>query len=177
MKNRVKLYKAGKLWVTALVAAAGIAFAANSAYADQVQPTDNNVQTAQVSTNQQNQVPDNINGYTKQQDQAGNSVWKNQQGQALNGWQTAGNNWYQFNNGRAQTGWQNVNNNWYYMNKDSSAMETGLQTIDNNTYYLDTNHDGTYGAMKTGWQNVDNNWYHFADNGAAQTGWQNLDNN
>ncbi len=177
MKNRVKLYKAGKLWVTALVAAAGIAFAANNAYADQTQPADSNVQISQVTTNQQSSIPDSINGYTKQQDQSGNNVWKNQQGQALNGWQTADNNWYHFNNGSAQTGWQNVNNNWYYMNKDSSAMETGLKTIDNNTYYLNTNHDGTYGAMKTGWQSVDNNWYHFADNGAAQTGWQNLDNN
>lgn len=196
MKNHVKLYKAGKLWVTALVAAMGIAVATTSANADQVS-TAADVQTTQVQTVQspvseegttvtiakastdtnattptdKDSVPENINGYTKQQDQSGNAVWKNNSGQTLNGWQSANNNWYQFKDGSAQTGWQKVGNDWFYMNEQNSAMETGIQKINNNTYYLNERHDGTYGAMQTGWQNVNNSWYYFENNGAAHTGW------
>lgn len=197
MKNHVKLYKAGKLWVTALVAAMGIAVATTSANADQVS-TAADAQTTQVQTVQspaseegttvtiakastdtnattttdKDNVPENINGYTKQQDQSGNAVWKNNSGQTLNGWQSANNNWYQFKDGSAQTGWQKVGNDWFYMNEQNSAMETGIQKINNNTYYLnDRQNNGTYGAMQTGWQNVNNSWYYFESNGAAHTGW------
>ncbi|WP_267202223.1 KxYKxGKxW signal peptide domain-containing protein [Limosilactobacillus kribbianus] len=195
MKNRVKLYKAGKLWVTALVAAMGIAVTTTGAFADQVSTTTTDTQDIQVqaaqpqvttdttvtlakastdanATTDQNSVPENINGYTKQQDQSGKAVWKNNSGQALNGWQNANNNWYQFKDGSAQTGWQKVGNDWYYMNSQNSAMETGIQRINNNTYYLnDRQNSGVYGAMQTGWQNVNNSWYYFENNGAAHTGW------
>ncbi len=177
MKSRVKLYKAGKLWVTALVAAMGIFVAVNGVNADQVNSQTTNLQTTQIA-NTTNNIPSNINGYTKQQGQNGTAVWKNSNGQSLNGWEsTDANTWYRFNNGTAATGWQNVNNNWYYMNKSTSAMETGIQKINNNTYYLNTNHDGSYGAMKTGWQYVGNNWYHFKNDGAADTGWNNINGN
>ena len=190
-KRRVKLYKAGKQWLTAAIVSIGF-FAGvqiRNVHADT--SNNNNIQSTKVTDNNgttgtngnTNQVataniPGNLDGYTKQQDQNGNNIWKDNSGQGLNGWESTNDStWYRFNNGSAVTGWQSVDNNWYYMNKDNSAMETGLQKVDNNTYYFNTNHDGTYGAMKTGWQNVDNNWYHFNYNGAADTGWNNIDGN
>lgn len=198
-KRRVKLYKAGKQWLTAAIVSVGFfagvqiknvhADTSNNNNIQSTKVTDNNGATVtsgnsnSLSDDNTNQaatanIPSNLDGYTKQQDQDGNNVWKNNNGQGLNGWEaTNDSTWYRFNNGSAVTGWQSINDNWYYMNKDNSAMETGIQKIDNNTYYFNTNHDGTYGAMKTGWQDVNNNWYHFNYNGAADTGWNNIDGN
>jgi glucan-binding YG repeat protein len=173
----VKLYKAGKQWLTAAIVSLGF-FAGVQVQQAQADTTTSG-QTTVVINNQSAiaGIPSNINGYTKQQDQNGNNVWKNNSGQTLNGWESTGSNWYRFNNGSAATGWQSIDNNWYYMNQSNAAMETGIQKIDNNTYYLNEQHDGTYGAMKTGWQYVDNSWYHFQNNGAANTGWNNIDGN
>lgn len=157
MKNHFKLYKAGKLWLTACITVLGI-MGASSVYADDQQSTvtaitQSNV-AAQVQTTSDQpsnlSTPTDINGYTKQTDSNGTTSWKNTNGQTANGWQTSQNNWYYFNNGQNATNWQYINNNWYYLNPQNSAMETGLQTINNSKYLLNPQHDGTYGAMQTG---------------------------
>ncbi|WP_267202556.1 peptidoglycan amidohydrolase family protein [Limosilactobacillus kribbianus] len=191
MKTHFKLYKAGKMWLTACLVTMGIGLATvaapqavhaadtaavttttSVATATQQTTTTDQQQTTDQQTSQQEQatVPTTINGYTRQ----ANNTWQNAAGQTPSGWQTEGSNWYYFKNGTNTTGWQSVNNTWYYMNTTSSAMETGLQTINNATYYLNEQHDGTYGAMKTGWQIVNGHWYYFENNGAAHTGWGKL---
>lgn len=198
MKKHFKLYKAGKLWITAAVVAFGFGMSTSItiANADQVTDTDNTItettdsandlvnrtqnlsltvyetNSSQSESNVKQNSQQNINGYTNN-----NNVWQNAAGQKANGWQSANNDWYYFNNGTQQKNWQSINNNWYYMNPDNAKMETGIQNINNNIYYLNEQHDGTYGAMKTGWQNVKNNWYYFQNNGAAVHGWNYLDNN
>ena len=177
MKKHFKLYKSGKLWVTAAVAVLSFAVSANF---NQVSASDNTEVTSTQNeyflgnndkSNDSN-ITTNINGYTNQ-----NGTWKNTSGQSANGWQTSGNDWYHFNNGNQNKDWQNIDNNWYYMNPDNAKMETGIQKINNKTYYLNEQHDGTYGAMKTGWQYVDGNWYGFKGDGSAYTGWNYLHGN
>ena len=178
MKKHFKLYKSGKLWVTAAVAVLSFVVSANF---NQVSASDNeapvSIQTTGVtSSNTSNTLKNDndgqqttstsINGYTNQ-----NDTWKNANGQNANGWQQAGNDWYHFNNGSQNKNWQNIDNNWYYLNPDNAKMETGIQKINGNTYYLNEQHDGTYGVMKTGWQNVNNNWYYFYGWGGAANGW------
>ncbi|MBA2914640.1 peptidoglycan amidohydrolase family protein [Limosilactobacillus frumenti] len=173
MKQHYKIYKSGKLWITACILTLGLLSFTGTA----------NAQTENMETstpqNEQRTQPVNkaqhvtsINGYTEK-----NGQWQSSDGQLANGWQTDQNNWYYFQDGQNSSSWKWINNNWYYMNPDSHIMETGLQNINNATYYLNEQHDGTYGAMKTGWQNVNNNWYYFANNGSARTGWQWLDHN
>lgn len=178
MKKHFKLYKSGKLWVTAAVAVLSFAVSANF---NQVSASDNTEVTSTQKTStllgnndksNDSNITTNINGYTNQ-----NGTWKNTSGQSANGWQTSGNDWYHFNNGNQNKDWQNIDNNWYYMNPDNAKMETGIQKINNKTYYLNEQHDGTYGAMKTGWQYVDGHWYGFKDDGSAYLGWQNLGGN
>ena len=177
MKKHFKLYKSGKLWVTAAVAVLSFAVSANF---NQVSASDNTEGTSTQNeyflgnndkSNDSN-ITTNINGYTNQ-----NGTWKNTSGQSANGWQTSGNDWYHFNNGNQNKDWQNIDNNWYYMNPDNAKMETGIQKINNKTYYLNEQHDGTYGAMKTGWQYVDGHWYGFKGDGSAYTGWNYLHGN
>lgn len=196
MKEHYKLYKAGKLWLTACIVALGMV-AGSTAYADQQVTTDpettvQNVATSSNSGDNQDQAttsvavsaaqPNNdandqqpvnkVNDYSKN---ANTNTWTNSNGEKANGWQNSDNNWYYFNNGQITNGWQNVNHNWYYMSTDNNVMQTGLQTIDNSLYYLNDkqNSNSPYGAMQSGWQNVNNNWYYFADRtGQAQNGWQ-----
>ena len=177
MKKHFKLYKSGKLWVTAAVAVLSFAVSANLNQASasdntEVTSTQNEYFLGNNDKSNDLNITTNINGYTNQ-----NGTWKNTSGQSANGWQTSGNDWYHFNNGNQNKDWQNIDNNWYYMNPDNAKMETGIQKINNKTYYLNEQHDGTYGAMKTGWQYVDGNWYGFKDDGSAYLGWQNLGGN
>lgn len=172
MKKHFKLYKAGKLWLTAAIVAFGVGTVTVTANAsDELSTSDTNtteqVSDASTGNSTTSQLPDSVNDYNRQD----NNTYQNTKGQTANNWQTQGNDWYHFNNGSINTGWNSIDNNWYYMNQDSAKMETGLQKINNNTYYLNDQHDGTYGAMKTGWQNVNNNWYYFQNSGAATTGW------
>ncbi|MCI6853255.1 C39 family peptidase [Limosilactobacillus vaginalis] len=177
MKKHFKLYKSGKLWVTAAVAVLSFAVSANLNQASasdntDVTSTQNEYFLGNNDKSNDSNITTNINGYTNQ-----NSTWKNTSGQSANGWQTSGNDWYHFNNGNQNKDWQNIDNNWYYMNPDNAKMETGIQKINNKTYYLNEQHDGTYGAMKTGWQYVDGNWYGFKGDGSAYTGWNYLHGN
>lgn len=206
MKKHFKMYKAGKLWLTAAIVAFGLW--GGHAYAAENQPnTANPVNTQQVvattdeagavnqttgtavadqgaaeqsttSTTKTDQGSQAVTNINGYQQTStnGNSVWQNSQGQLANGWQQNNNDWYYFKNGQLTNNWQWINNNWYYMNPQSSIMEEGLQKINNSTYYLNSQHDGTYGAMKTGWQLVDGNWYYFNNSGAAATGWAWLNN-
>lgn len=177
MKKHFKLYKSGKLWVTAAVAVLSFAVSANLNQASasdntDVTSTQNEYFLGNNDKSNDSNITTNINGYTNQ-----NGTWKNTSGQNANGWQTTGNDWYHFNNGNQNKDWQNIDNNWYYMNPDNAKMETGIQKINNKTYYLNEQHDGTYGAMKTGWQYVDGHWYSFKGDGSAYLGWQNLGGN
>ena len=177
MKKHFKLYKSGKLWVTAAVAVLSFAVSANLNQASasdntDVTSTQNEYFLGNNDKFNDSNITTNINGYTNQ-----NGTWKNTSGQNANGWQTTGNDWYHFNNGNQNKDWQNIDNNWYYMNPDNAKMETGIQKINNKTYYLNEQHDGTYGAMKTGWQYVDGNWYGFKGDGSAYTGWNYLHGN
>lgn len=202
IKKHFKLYKAGKLWLTAAVALMSFAVSAglSQAYADDggANATANNVQVATTTntgdnsvalsgdtntttsirtaatTNTQSTDQTSINGYTNN-----NNVWQNQSGQRANGWQASGSDWYYFNNGTQEKDWQSINNNWYYLNPDTAKMATGIQKINNNTYYLNDQQNGSvpYGAMMTGWQYTNNGWYHFKGNGAADTGWIKPDSN
>lgn len=177
MKKHFKLYKSGKLWVTAAVAVLSFAVSANLNQASasdntEVTSTQNEYFLSNNDKSNDSNITTNINGYTNQ-----NGTWKNTSGQNANGWQTTGNDWYHFNNGNQNKDWQNIDNNWYYMNPDNAKMETGIQKINNKTYYLNEQHDGTYGAMKTGWQYVDGHWYSFKGDGSAYLGWQNLGGN
>lgn len=177
MKKYFKLYKSGKLWVTAAVAVLSFAVSANLNQASasdntDVTSTQNEYFLGNNDKSNDSNITTNINGYTNQ-----NGTWKNTSGQNANGWQTTGNDWYHFNNGNQNKDWQNIDNNWYYMNPDNAKMETGIQKINNKTYYLNEQHDGTYGAMKTGWQYVDGHWYSFKGDGSAYLGWQNLGGN
>lgn len=177
MKKHFKLYKSGKLWVTAAVAVLSFAVSANLNQASasdntDVTSTQNEYFLGNNDKSNDSNITTNINGYTNQ-----NGTWKNTSGQNANGWQTTGNDWYHFNNGNQNKDWQNIDNNWYYMNPDNAKMETGIQKINNKTYYLNEQHDGTYGAMKTGWQYVDGHWYGFKGDGSAYLGWQNLGGN
>ena len=177
MKKHFKLYKSGKLWVTAAVAVLSFAVSANLNQASasdntEVTSTQNEYFLGNNDKSHDSNITTNINGYTNQ-----NGTWKNTSGQSANGWQTSGNDWYHFNNGNQNKDWQNIDNNWYYMNPDNAKMETGIQKINNKTYYLNEQHDGTYGAMKTGWQYVDGNWYGFKGDGSAYTGWNYLHGN
>lgn len=177
MKKHFKLYKSGKLWVTAAVAVLSFAVSANLNQASasdntDVTSTQNEYFLGNNDKFNDSNITTNINGYTNQ-----NGTWKNTSGQNANGWQTTGNDWYHFNNGNQNKDWQNIDNNWYYMNPDNAKMETGIQKINNKTYYLNEQHDGTYGAMKTGWQYVDGHWYSFKGDGSAYLGWQNLGGN
>lgn len=93
MKNHYKLYKAGKLWLTACITVLRI-MGASSVYADEQQSTvtattQSNV-AAQVQTTTSDQLsnlstPTDINGYTKQTDSNGTTSWKNTRGQIANG--------------------------------------------------------------------------------------------
>ena len=177
MKKHFKLYKSGKLWVTAAVAVLSFAVSANF---NQVSASDNTEVTSTQNeyflgnndkSNDSN-ITTNINGYTNQ-----NGTWKNTSGQSANGWQTSGNDWYHFNNGNQNKDWQNIDNNWYYMNPETAVLESGIQKINNNFYYLNDEADGIFGAMRTGWQYVDGHWYGFKGDGSAYLGWQNLGGN
>lgn len=154
---RYKLYKAGKIWLTAAITIFSTLAISSNVNADvnnnetngnqQVVQTCAHLKTSQTTNDATNQVV------------------------TADGWQNKDNNWYYYQNGQAQTGWQNVSDNWYYLNPETNAMETGLQNIQNNIYCLNEQHNGTYGAMQTGWQNINGNWYNFANNGAAIKGW------
>lgn len=154
---RYKLYKAGKIWLTAAITIFSTLAISSNVNADvnnnetngnqQVVQTGAHLKTSQTTNDATNQVV------------------------TTDGWQNKDNNWYYYQNGQAQTGWQNVSDNWYYLNPETNVMETGLQKIKDNTYYLNEHHNGTYGVMQTGWQNINDSWYHFANNGAANTGW------
>ena len=175
MKKHFKLYKSGKLWVTAAVAVLSFAVSANLNQASasdntDVTSTQNEYFLGNNDKSNDSNITTNINGYTNQ-----NGTWKNTSGQSANGWQTSGNDWYHFNNGNQNKDWQNIDNNWYYMNPDNAKMETGIQKINNNFYYLNDKADGTFGAMKTGWQYVNGHWYGFKGDGSAYLGWQKLD--
>ncbi|WP_267202624.1 peptidoglycan DD-metalloendopeptidase family protein [Limosilactobacillus kribbianus] len=138
--RRVKLYKAGKQWLTAAIVSVGF-FAGVQVQQAQADTTDNNVQTTQVTTNNNQttntSIPSTINGYTEQQDQNGNNVWKNSNGQSLNGWESSNNSWYRFNNGSAVTGWSNVDGNEYYFDQSSAKMATGDTNVDGSNYYFE----------------------------------------
>lgn len=169
MVKRFKLYKSGKLWLTAAIVAFGLTATNVTAQASDLNT--NAVTSEQVTNNADNsQLPLDVNGYTKQAD----NTYQNTNGQAANNWQSQNNDWYHFNQGQINTGWNAIDNNWYYMNTKNAKMETGIQKIGNNTYYLNEQHDGTYGAMKTGWQLVNGKWYGFKGDGSAYTGWNYL---
>lgn len=184
MKKHFKLYKAGKLWLTAAITVGALTIGAGmttihaatvansqtttqvtepapvSASANNQQQTKNSTTSAQTPANETS-----INGYTNH-----DSVWTNTMGQRADGWQQSGNDWYYFNNGTQTKNWQRVNNSWYYMNPETAVMETGLQSINNATYYLKESNP-QQGSMQTGWQRVNNQWYYFQNSGAALTGW------
>ena len=133
MKKHFKLYKSGKLWVTAAVAVLSFAVSANLNQASasdntEVTSTQNEYFLGNNDKSHDSNITTNINGYTNQ-----NGTWKNTSGQSANGWQTSGNDWYHFNNGNQNKDWQNIDNNWYYMNPDNAKMETGIQKIKNKT--------------------------------------------
>ncbi len=123
------------------------------------------------------------------------TVYYNQDGWMLYGWQGIDNvpyyfdtfngammtgeryingHWYLFdNNGAMQRGFQNLkdygDNKTVYYNQDG-WMQYGWQWLDNATRYFDT-YDG---AMAIGQKKIDDHWYLFDKNGAMQRGFQNL---
>ena len=123
------------------------------------------------------------------------TVYYNQDGWMLYGWQGIDNvpyyfdtfngammtgeryingHWYLFdNNGAMQRGFQNLkdygDNKTVYYNQDG-WMQYGWQWLDNATRYFDT----FDGAMAMGQKNIANHWYLFDKAGAMQRGFQNL---
>ncbi len=123
------------------------------------------------------------------------TVYYNQDGWMLYGWQGIDNvpyyfdtfngammtgeryingHWYLFdNNGAMQRGFQNLkdygDNKTVYYNQDG-WMQYGWQWLDNATRYFDT-YDG---AMAIGQKKINDHWYLFDKNGAMQRGFQYL---
>lgn len=176
MKEHVKLYKAGKLWVSALVASLIVGIGAGTALAND-NVVSNSESTTQMTTNNNSSstLPDSINGYNKR-DQNGTVTYQNDSGQNLTGWQKDNDSWYYFNdNGSAHTGWyQSPAGNWYDFKENGQAQSGWYQSQAGAWYYADP----TNAWNLTGWQNLNNNWYYFDPTQTwAETGWQWIDNN
>lgn len=170
MKEHVKLYKSGKLWLSALVTAGALLIGTVAMANDDLTTTNTDAQQqVTVSTS-----PDSINGYVKH-DNAGNVTYQNASGQVLTGWQSTNNGWYYFNdNGAAQPGWYHSQaGNWYNFDQTGKA-QSGWYQVNNRWYYADP----TNAWNLTGWQDLNSQWYYFDPSETwADTGWQWLDNN
>ena len=139
MKEHVKLYKAGKLWVSALVASLIVGIGAGTALAND-NVVSNSESTTQMTTNNNSSstLPDSINGYNKR-DQNGTVTYQNDSGQNLTGWQKDNDSWYYFNdNGSAHTGWyQSPAGNWYDFKENGQAQSGWYQSQAGAWYYAD----------------------------------------
>lgn len=102
------------------------------------------------------------------QEQNGQYILLDVQGNPLTGWQQMDGNWYLLSeSGIRQTGWREVDGKWYYLDQDGIMLD-GWQKIGEKWYLF------SGGAMKTGWVYNGGKWYYFAEGGAMQTGWLNL---
>ncbi|WP_025087147.1 KxYKxGKxW signal peptide domain-containing protein [Ligilactobacillus apodemi] len=125
------------------------------------------------------------------------TVYYNQDGWMLYGWQWLNNATYYFDtfDGNMATGQQNINNHWYLFN-EKGEMQRGFQYIadQNKTVYYNQdgwmlygqqkidgywyNFDTFDGAMKTDFVNIpdQNKTVYYNDKGQMQYGWQWIDN-
>lgn len=200
-KEHYKLYKAGKLWLTACVVTLGILGYENSSatvradteMTDSVSTAavasapaattqnQSNTQTDQDKTQAETEAtshataPEPADASTQQTNSADNQAVDPSTMTA--GWNQVNSNWYYQQNQQLAKNWQWIDNNWYYFNPTTSIMESGLQNINNRQYYLNERHDGTFGAMQTGWAKINGYWYYFNRNrndGSAEHGWQSI---
>ena len=187
MKEHYKLYKAGKLWLTACIVTLGI-MAGSTAHADQQSPeseptTADAVPSAVQHTQGQLASKASLNNTQASAKTASATdivpaaaTDEQQGGKQINGYsQTANNNLWTNANGARANGWQNSNNNWYYFN--NGQITSGWQKINSNWFYMSTDNN----AMLTGLQNINNAHYYFNEQhdgtyGAMQSGWQKVNN-
>ena len=103
------------------------------------------------------------------------TVFYDNNGQQVFGWQTIDGKLYYFNNsdGAMTVGEKNIDNNWYLFDQQG-VMQTGFQDLSpygqNKTVFY-----GNDGKMLYGQQKINDNWYLFDSfDGAMKTGFQDL---
>ena len=102
------------------------------------------------------------------------TVYYNEKGQMLYGFQKIGNDYYYFdtyNGAKAGAGEKYINNHLYLFDKDGKR-QTGFIKIENKTVYYNSNGEKIFGE-----QRIDGHWYYFQDGtGKMLTGFQYIKN-
>ena len=119
----------------------------------------------------------------------GITYYRNEEGEALLGWQEIEGNWYYFDpsaEGAMVTGWKDTDGGRVYLGQDG-ARHIGWLTAEDGTYYCepatgipatgwlelggDTYYLDAQGRMVTGWLELEGIRYYLDEDGKSYTGW------
>lgn len=167
-----KLYKSGKVLVTALVVL-GVAYSSVGARADETAGqniVDSSVVVETETASKESDASEQVEASTdvSNVDTAETVVAEK------NGFISENGKLFYYVNGVKQTGWHTKNNknDWYYFGADGAAL-TGLQYLDGGYKYF----DASYVQVKNAWRTTGGNrWYFLSSyDGKAYTGLQQMD--
>lgn len=102
-------------------------------------------------------------------DKSGNTIYTDESGERVTGWQTIGDKKYYFDKkGVLKTGWLNMKSGKKYFFKKDGSMATGWTEIDGEQYYFSAK-----GVMATGNKVIGNKIYEFDNSGVLLGNYEN----
>lgn len=195
MKQHKKMYRSGKLWLTATITLGMIGFfgGESTANADELvsptyeetnqttviknqsethdlEPVANNETQSVISTDKDNSESDSQTITNSSEDEQKNSDYISAGGATLTPTVSAS---YRLAASQPGNKWSYFSSGWSYTDSNGNWLYNKWQKIGDSWYYFNN-----YGYAQTGWYKSNaGNWYYFDNNGTwADTNWQQINN-